>query len=99
MKIEFTWDPTKAQGNLKKHGIAFEDSVRAFADPHLVSDIESHVDGEDRWRTIAMLDGNIVVLVIHTITDLNDIEVIRIISARRADRKERRYYEESYGQI
>jgi uncharacterized protein len=99
MRAEFAWDSEKAKSNLRKHGIAFEDSVRAFADPHLISDIESHVDGEDRWRTIAMLDGSIVVFIIHTISDLSDTEVIRIISARRADRKERRYYEENYGQI
>lgn len=99
MAAEFTWDPEKARRNLLKHGIAFEDAVRVFLDRHHVSEIESYVEGEERWRTIGMMNGEIVVLVIHTTFDQDDMELIRIISARRAGRKERHYYEENNGSL
>lgn len=99
MGANFIWDPEKARRNLLKHRIAFEDAVRVFLDRHQISEIESYVDGEERWRTIGMMNGEVVVLVIHTTLDLEDGELIRIISARRADRKERRYYEENYGSL
>ena len=57
------------------------------------------MEGEERWSTIGRLDGETVVLIIHTTFDHDGGELIRIISARRADRKERRYYEESYGSL
>lgn len=99
MVADFTWDAEKARRNLLKHSIAFEDATRVFLDRHHVSEVESYVEGEERWRTIGMMNGEIVVLVIHTTLDHGDLELIRIISARRADRKERRYYEENYGSL
>lgn len=95
MKLEFAWDPAKAASNVQKHGITFEDASRVFLDPHHVSEIESFVEGEERWQTVGTTNGIVVVLVILTTSELDDIELIRIISARRADRKERRNYEEN----
>ena len=86
MRQRFTWDPAKAASNLRKHGISFEEAVRVFADR-----IEN---GEQRWQTIGAVGGFTLLLVAHTLWDDEaGIEVVRIISARRADRKERRIYE------
>ncbi|MGC4052392.1 MAG: BrnT family toxin [Paludibaculum sp.] len=65
-----------------------------FQDPYVLSELESIVDGEERWQSIGLIAGILVVLVIHTwhaegTTD----EVIRVISARKATRKEQESYE------
>lgn len=50
-------------------------------------------NGEERWQTLGMVQGQLLLLVTHTIQDSESGEVIRLISARRADSKERRHYE------
>ena len=50
--------------------------------------------GEERWQTIGVVEGVVMLLVAHTVREQDDVEVIRIISARRANHKERRRYEE-----
>ena len=90
----FTWDPAKAASNLRKHGISFEEAVRVFADPMAVTRQDRIENGEQRWQTIGAVGGFTLLLVAHTFWDDEaGIEVVRIISARRADRKERRIYE------
>lgn len=89
----FEWDPAKAEANLRKHGVAFEDAVRVFADPAHVSDVERIENGEFRWQTVGVVDGIRLLLVVHTWRDQAGVEVIRIISARKAQRHERRRYE------
>lgn len=91
--ILFEWDPAKAEGNLKKHGVAFEDAVRVFADPSHISEVERIEGGEHRWQTIGAVDGIRLLLVVHAWRDEDGIEIIRIISARKAERHERRRYE------
>jgi uncharacterized protein len=91
--ILFEWDPAKAEANLKKHGVAFEDAVRVFADPARVSDVERIENGEARWQSIGMVDGIRLLLVARTWHDDSGVEIIRIISARKAERHERRRYE------
>jgi uncharacterized DUF497 family protein len=89
----FEWDDEKAKANLARHGISFEEAQLAFSDPLHISDIDGRFDyGEDRWRTIGMAEERCMLLfVVHTVRE-NGTEVIRIISARRADRGERRHY-------
>jgi uncharacterized DUF497 family protein len=98
MLIGFEWDPAKAAINLRKHAISFDIAVLAFADPFSLTDQVRIEDGEQRWQTIGSVEGHLVLVVAHTIRDDDEdgrpIEVIRIISARRADRKERRRYEQ-----
>ena len=89
----FEWDPVKAEANLRKHGVAFEDAVRVFADPSHISDAERIEGGEYRWQTIGTVDGIRLLLVVHTWRDEDGIDIIRIISARKAERYERRRYE------
>ena len=97
MRIRFEWDPAKAAGNLRKHGVSFETALRAFADPYALSELERIEDGEQRWQTLGVVEGYVLLVVAHTIRDEEEdgqlIEVVRIISARAADRTERRRYE------
>ena len=99
MTRRFEWDESKAESNWKKHGITFETASRAFADPFAVTEIDSDAVSEYRWRTIAMVNGMTLLLVVHTDWEEGDIEVTRLISARLAERPERRKYENNYGKI
>jgi uncharacterized DUF497 family protein len=96
--IRFSWRADKAASNLRKHGVSFETAARAFADPLALSEQDRVEDGEERWRTLGLVEGHLLLLVAHTVREEDEdgeqVEVIHIISARRADRKERRRYEE-----
>jgi len=93
MPTEFEWDTNKAKSNLIKHGIRFEEAVLVFDDPYHLSLQDRHENGEFRWETIGLVHGLIVIMVAHTVRFESGDEVIRIISARKADRKERSRYE------
>lgn len=86
------WDAVKAEANYRKHGIRFEDAARVFDDPLAVSAQDRVENGEQRWRTIGQVGGCLLLLVAHTVR-IDAVEVVRIISARRVDRKERKRYE------
>jgi uncharacterized DUF497 family protein len=99
MKIRFEWDPTKAQSNFRKHGVSFELATHVFTDPFAMVEQDRIENGEYRWRTLGMAGGCLLLLVAHTVLDgENGIEVIRIISARRAEPRERKGYEENCSQ-
>ena len=94
MAIRFEWDDAKAKHNLRKHGVAFDDATAVFADPFALMMQDRFEGGERRWQTLGMVGNYIVLLVAHTVGDADDdMEIIRIISARAADRKERKRYE------
>ncbi len=95
----FEWDPDKAVANVRKHGIAFETAALAFTDLHAVIEFEDYYGDEDRWHTIGMVNGELLLLVVHTGWDDGELETVRIISARRADKNERRNYEKNLRQI
>ncbi|OTA18723.1 membrane protein [Xenorhabdus beddingii] len=71
----------------------FEEAVLVFDDPFHLSMQDCFENGEYRWQTIGTIKGCVVVLVAHTIRFEDDSEVIRIISARKAERNERKRYE------
>jgi uncharacterized protein len=98
--IQFEWDETKARANALKHGIAFEDAVLVFEDPHVVSEQDRVVDRERRWQSIGLVHGLLLLLVAHTsnVEDDQQLEIVRIISARKANRKERIRYGQNYSQ-
>ena len=91
MATRFEWDPAKAASNLRKHAISFDIALRVFADPFALTEQVRVERDEQRWQTLGTVAGHLLVLVAHTIRDEEEddqpIEVIRIISARRADRK------------
>jgi hypothetical protein len=90
--IRFEWDETKAESNLRKHGIDFDDAIEVFYDPDAVVEQDRIVDGELRWQAIGRASRSAILYVAHTVDNEGQDEVIRIISARRADRRERRRY-------
>lgn len=94
MAIRFEWDRGKAAANLLKHHVDFTTAALAFADPFALVEQDRIEDGELRWQTLGMAHGVLLLLVAHTMRDENDVEVIRIISARPATRTERKRYEQ-----
>ena len=93
MNVRFEWDLDKAARNLAKHHVSFDTAVRAFADPLALVEQDRIEGGEWRWRTLGLVEGWLLLLVAHTVWDEDGTEVIRIISARRAEPKERKRYE------
>ena len=90
-----SWDEGKSRANRKKHGVSFETAQLVFEDPLHLSRQERIENGEPRWQTVGMVEGVVLLLVAHTWreTAMGD-EQIRIISARRATKVERKIYEE-----
>ncbi len=95
-KTFFDWDEAKNRSNLKKHRVSFEDAIGVFLDPLNVTDLERIVDGEERWQTFGLVDGELL-MVAHANYDEDYTEIVRIISARLATRAERKQYEEQHG--
>jgi uncharacterized DUF497 family protein len=96
MKTRFEWSPAKAESNFKKHRVSFETATRVFADPFAVVVQDRTENGEQRWQTLGIVDSYLLLLVAHTVQDDEDgTEIIRIISARRAEPKERKRYEKN----
>jgi len=93
-QLMFDWDPQKARANRLKHGVSFEEAATAFADP-------DGLDGEDlehsliepRRLRLAKSALSRVLVIAYTTRRRGDEEITRIISARRAGRKERKRYE------
>ena len=87
--LPFEWDENKNVLNQQKHGVRFEDAIHIFDDENRIEQPDVRTDyGEDRWKTIGLVFG-IVSSVVYTIREV----AIRIISARRASRKEREEYD------
>lgn len=90
--MRFDWDERKAAGNLSKHGVSFNEAATVLGDSlGWTYPDPKHSKSEQRWITIGLSDAGRILVVSHT---EENAEVIRIISARRATRKERRFYEE-----
>ena len=96
MRYYFDWDPNKAKENRNKHGIVFEQASTIFLDPRMIAVFDTeHSEHEDRWATIGIDSNGILLVVVHTFQQLDvDCCRIRIISARKATRKESKQYRE-----
>lgn len=86
--MEFEWDENKNKINITKHGIDFSDVVEIFEHPMLVLADRRHDYGEDRWIGIGLLKMIVAVVVF---TEMG-AERVRIISARKATKYERKKY-------
>jgi hypothetical protein len=99
--IRFEWDEAKNLSNQRKHGISFEQASQVFLDPLFLSVLDRVQDGEQRWRTYGKVKGWLLMMVAHTVRETGEhsrtVEVMRIISARPATRKERQRYEDENG--
>ncbi len=97
----FEWDEAKNLSNRRKHSVSFEEAAQVFRNPLYLSWKERVQDGEERWQACGEVEGLSLLIVAHTIReeikDGNEIEVVRIISARRAEPRERRRYEKENG--
>ncbi len=97
MRYTFEWDPVKAKGNLRKHGISFERAAELLLDPLAVSVFdEEHSEAEQRWVTIGRDSHGGVLVLVHAYPEASAEEWrIRIISARKATKREAAQYEET----
>ena len=91
--MRFTWDPGKARSNRRDHGVSFEVAARVWRDPLHVVLPDRWQEGEEWWHAIGRV-GGATLPVVHSYPG-GDETMIRIISARRATRHERRAYEEA----
>lgn len=90
----FEWDPQKAVQNIRKHGVSFEQAATVFNDSMAVTiHDEEHSEKEERWITLGLTSAG-VLTVVHTFRDINTSEaLVRIISARKATKREQHDYE------
>ena len=92
--LQFSWDENKDRSNYRKHGVYFETATLVFDDPYSVMLRDRVVDGEQRWHTIGLVEGVLLLLVVHTMHGEDEEEIVRIVSARKATTQERRLYED-----
>ncbi len=89
--MDFEWDADKAEKNWRKHRIEFELAAQVFADPHRIEKYDAaHDSDEDRWQTIG-LAASLVLMVVYAERGIAG-EVVRLISARKANRHEYETY-------
>jgi uncharacterized protein len=89
--IDFEWDASKATSNLRKHAVSFEEARTVFFDELAIQFFdEEHSEVEDRFLLLGMSANSRLLLVCHCEREAG--EVIRIISARKATRRESAYY-------
>lgn len=93
--MQFEWEERKNRGNQAKHRVSFETAMLVFEDPRAISVLERLEEREERWQTLGMTGGVVVLLVAHAWREDDGEERIRIISARKATPRERKIYEES----
>jgi len=95
VRYNFEWDPLKAITNEKKHKVSFEHAAEIFLDPFAISIYDNeHGSEEDRWITIGKSSINTILIVVHTFYQQNTNNFkVRLISARRAIKREKKQYE------
>ena len=96
MRYDFEWDTGKAKSNVRKHKINFERATTIFRDPNLLSiPDEEHSVNEERWLTMGLDENGSLLVVSHKFENLsNAVYRVRIISARKATKREETQYEE-----
>ena len=91
--ISFEWDEKKNRANIRKHGVTFEEAMTVFFDENaILFDDPEHSDREERFLLLGMSTEANVMIVCHCCRQSDT--VIRIISARKATRKEEQRYAE-----
>lgn len=92
--MRFEWSDDKNTRNVADHGISFEEAQLVFDDPLHLSVIDHRFNYfEERWITVGMSRDRGIVVAAHLFFDDEDEEVVRIISARSATKREREHYE------
>jgi uncharacterized protein len=94
MSLQFDWDSTKAEANKVKHGVSFEEAITVFADPLArIFEDPQHSETERREIIIGRSAKQNLILV----SFVEEDDRVRLISARKATRTERKEYEENIG--
>ena len=92
--MKFEWNETKSDLNFEKHQVHFEEAKEVFEDPMHISKLDHRFDYfEERWITLGATSKDKLLVVANMFFDENAEEIIRIISARKANEKERNFYE------
>jgi uncharacterized DUF497 family protein len=87
--MNYQWDPAKAEANVKKHGVEFADAVGVLADPTAITIEDPQAEGEQRFLSMGMDVLGRIIVVAYTYRG----DEVRLISARKASKKELRVYE------
>ncbi len=87
--MEFEFDPDKAAENLKKHGVPFSDAEGVFSDPLAIHCPDPDAEGEERFIAVGLGSAGRILVAVYTIREPN----IRLISVRRATKREVKDYE------
>ncbi len=88
--MRFEWDDAKAIGNVEKHGVTFGEATEVFYDPYALEDYDTkHSTSESRFVIIGLSSRRLL----YVIYAERSADIIRIISARKADKSEQRFYE------
>lgn len=92
----FEWDPKKERSNRKEHGVDFDEGATVFTDPVALSIFDpDHSGTEDRWLTMGVSNTGRLLVVSHTFRrEAEDAVTIRIISVRKASKRESQTYGE-----
>ncbi len=91
--MNFEWDANKEKLNITKHGVTFEQASYVFSDQFALNMYDDeHSNVEDRWVMLGKSLNKNLLLVVHTFRDEKE-ELVRIISARKATKKERQIYQ------
>ncbi len=98
--VRFEWDNNKAEVNLAKHGVSFETAALVFDDPSQVAWVDDRFAyGEERWLVLGIVQDRILaVAFVWSEGSSRGEEIIRLISARKASRKERELYSRFVGE-
>ena len=92
MDVKFEWDPAKAQSNLRKHGVSFEEAATVFWDPLAATALDARSEEETEIRFVTVGTSKLGRLLVIAHCDRG--EVVRVISARKPTQRERLAYEE-----
>lgn len=97
--LKFEWDEAKNLARRRKHKLSFGTASLVFFDPFALLRQDWVVDGEPRWQAIGRVAEELVLVVAHTVRDDDEgNEIVRLISARKALKAERKHYEDqAYG--
>jgi uncharacterized protein len=91
--VRFEWDPEKDKANGRKHKVSFSEACFIFSDRSMLTAFdEEHSEDEDRWVTIGQTPEGQLLVVNHTYVKADEAEYVRIISVRKATKREAKQY-------
>ncbi len=92
--MKFEWDVKKEKINIQKHGVTFEQAAYVFSDPFGLSRFDDeHSNEEERWILLGKSLNETLLVVVYTYRNGNGEEIVRIISARKATKREKEIYQ------